>query len=456
MMRNLADQDQGAVLQRHQPQGPAADLPEGGADDLAPADLRAARPPGRPRSTTRSEPVIGLPDELPPITGLVLTSLKENELVEVPIISPLPTGQVNPLLAHWTYGLGRSVAFTSDAGRRWAKAWPDWESYAAFWSQVVRWSMRPVDRGNLTLDRPPRRGADQGRRRRPRQGQPVPQLPPDPGERRQPRPEADADRAGPDRPRPVRGDGRGRRGQRQLLREPRLPRARTDVQGVISSGVSVPYSDEYRELRSNPATLETIASLTDGQVVTWKYRPDGRIDLQRTLDAADHFRRDPQPDQPPGASPTSGRACSGWRPCLFLGDVAVRRVAPDFDRIRKPVADQWKKLRGQEVAPPVEYMEKLKSRKAEVGEQIDRSRAATRFEAPPPSDDADVPPSTSRCSTGGAAGPPARRAAGPRPRPPAWPPTARRPESPRATPTACSRPSRRSGRSARRTRASRG
>ena len=32
VMRNLADQDQGPVLQRHQPQGPAADLPEGGAD----------------------------------------------------------------------------------------------------------------------------------------------------------------------------------------------------------------------------------------------------------------------------------------------------------------------------------------------------------------------------------------------------------------------------------------
>ena len=90
-------------------------------------------------------------DELPPISGLVLTSPKENELVEIPIVSPQPTGQVNPVLAHWTYGLGRSVAFTSDAGRRWAKAWPDWSSYAAFWSQVVRWAMRPAEPGNLTL-----------------------------------------------------------------------------------------------------------------------------------------------------------------------------------------------------------------------------------------------------------------------------------------------------------------
>ena len=36
------------------------------------------------------------------------------------------------------------------------------------------------------------------------------------------------------------------------------------------------------------------------------------------------------------------------------------------------------------MVPVAEYMEKLKSRKAEVGEQIDRSRAANRYEAPPP------------------------------------------------------------------------
>ncbi len=102
-------------------------------------------------SSPLTEPVMHMTDELPPITGLVLTSPKENELVEIPIVSPQPTGQVNPVLAHWTYGLGRAVAFTSDAGRRWAKAWPDWSSYAAFWSQVARWAMRPADRGNLTL-----------------------------------------------------------------------------------------------------------------------------------------------------------------------------------------------------------------------------------------------------------------------------------------------------------------
>ena len=337
--------------------------------------------PWTPKLNHSSEPIIGI-NAVPPIWGLVLTSLKESELVEVPLTSPLPTGQTNPLLAHWTYGLGRSVAFTSDAGRRWAKAWPDWESYAAFWSQVVRWSMRPVDRGNLTLS--VRR--DEGRIKvvvdaldkdnnflnfLQIQGNVV-----DPDLKRS---TIELSQTAPGRYEAAIEDAEAVGNYFVNLGY----RGPYGVQGVISSGVSVPYSDEYRELRSNPATLETIASLTDGEVVNWKKRPDGTIDPRRTVDAIDHFRRDPKLVAPRAYTPLWPTLL--WlATVLFLGDVAVRRVAPDVDRMRKAVADQWKKLRGREVAPPVEYMEKLKSRKAEIGEQLDRSRAATRFEAPPP------------------------------------------------------------------------
>ncbi len=340
--------------------------------------------PWRPKVNYLSEPVIGLPAEVPPINGLVLTSVKENELVEVPLTSPLPAGQSNPLLAHWTYGLGRSVAFTSDAGRRWAKAWPDWESYAAFWSQVVRWSMRPVDRGNLTLS--VRR--DQGRIKvvvdaldkdnqflnfLQIQGNVVnPDLK---------RSSVELEQTAPGKYEATIEDAEASGNYFVNLGY----RGPDSIQGVISSGVSVPYSDEYRELRSNPATLETVASLTNGQVANWKYRPDGRVDLQRTIDSVDHFRRDPSLVNPPSYTDLWPNLL--WLAAvMFLGDVAVRRVAPDVARIRRTVADQWKKIRGQEVAPPVEYMEKLKGRKAEVAEQLDRSRAATRFEAPPPAD----------------------------------------------------------------------
>jgi hypothetical protein len=70
---------------------------------------------------------------------------------------------------------------------------------------------------------------------------------------------------------------------------------------------------------------------------------------------------------------------------LFLGDVAVRRIAPDMDRIKLAIANEWKMLRGQDVVKKSEFLDKLKTRKAEVDEQLDRSRFASRFEttAPP-------------------------------------------------------------------------
>ncbi len=328
-----------------------------------------------------TEPVMGLTDDIPPITGLVLTSPKENELVEIPLTSPLPAGQVNPLLAHWTYGLGRSVAFTSDAGRRWAKTWPDWSSYAAFWSQVIRWSMRPAEHGNLSLS--VRR--EEGRIKvvvdaldkdneflnfLQIQGNVVdPDLKSAPIQLVQTAPgryEATIDNA--------ESSGNyfvnlGYRGADKM-------------QGVISSGVSVPYSDEYRELRSNPTTLETVASLTEGQVNRFKNAPDGRIDMAQTLDGVDHFRRDPGLINPRAFAPLWPTLL--WlAACLFLGDVAVRRIAPDTDRIRRAITNGWQRLRGSEEAASSDYMDKLRSRKAEVGEQIERSRSTARFEQEP-------------------------------------------------------------------------
>jgi len=61
--------------------------------------------------------------------------------------SPRPSGQVvlvsdagDPLLAQWQYGLGRVVAWTSDAKGQWAKDWLGWENFPRFWLQAVRWS----------------------------------------------------------------------------------------------------------------------------------------------------------------------------------------------------------------------------------------------------------------------------------------------------------------------------
>mgnify|MGYP001827910734 CR=1 FL=1 len=73
--------------------------------------------------------------KLPAIYGQVLTYPKPgSELL-------IETAQ-GPLLVAWQYGLGRSVAFTSDLSNRWGKDWIKWTHYGKFTSQLVKWAQR--------------------------------------------------------------------------------------------------------------------------------------------------------------------------------------------------------------------------------------------------------------------------------------------------------------------------
>ena len=60
----------------------------------------------------------------------------------------LMTHQEDPLLATWRYGLGRSVAFTSDAKAKWGVLWVRWGAFNKFWSQVTRWTLRTGTRSD--------------------------------------------------------------------------------------------------------------------------------------------------------------------------------------------------------------------------------------------------------------------------------------------------------------------
>jgi Ca-activated chloride channel family protein len=43
-----------------------------------------------------------------------------------------------PLLVRWHYGLGRVIAFMSDASDRWSARWVRWQSFGTLWPQMVR------------------------------------------------------------------------------------------------------------------------------------------------------------------------------------------------------------------------------------------------------------------------------------------------------------------------------
>ncbi|MBX7257428.1 MAG: VWA domain-containing protein [Candidatus Hydrogenedentes bacterium] len=75
----------------------------------------------------------------PFLFGYVVTAPKSTAKVL------LASERGDPLLVKWQFGLGKSVAFTSDAKSRWASDWLSWPGYGKFWSQVVRDAMRLSD-----------------------------------------------------------------------------------------------------------------------------------------------------------------------------------------------------------------------------------------------------------------------------------------------------------------------
>ena len=84
-------------------------------------------------------------DRLPPITGYVLTTIKQNPLVEVLAATPRQPPPNSTIMASWTYGLGRAAVLTTDVGQRWATTWPAWDNYEKLLLQLVRRSMRSHD-----------------------------------------------------------------------------------------------------------------------------------------------------------------------------------------------------------------------------------------------------------------------------------------------------------------------
>jgi len=103
--------------------------------------------PFKPQMAASSELIRGIgASEYPQLRGYVATAQKARAE------TPLLTDKGDPLLAHWQYGLGRAVAFTSDARTKWAQDWLGWARYRQFWSQIANWSLRRLENADLTPD----------------------------------------------------------------------------------------------------------------------------------------------------------------------------------------------------------------------------------------------------------------------------------------------------------------
>jgi hypothetical protein len=103
--------------------------------------------PFKPQLRSLTEPVRGIAAaEYPTLFGYVATTPKPRAE------TPLWTEKGDPLLAHWHYGLGQAVAFTSDAKARWGKNWIAWEKYRQFWTQIAQWTLRSLENADFTTE----------------------------------------------------------------------------------------------------------------------------------------------------------------------------------------------------------------------------------------------------------------------------------------------------------------
>lgn len=75
----------------------------------------------------------------PPLRAYIGTTAKQT--AEKVLVSPYP----DPVLARWQYGLGRTVAWTSDLNGKWSKSWVEWSEFQKFWSQIISWTFPQVD-----------------------------------------------------------------------------------------------------------------------------------------------------------------------------------------------------------------------------------------------------------------------------------------------------------------------
>jgi len=140
----IAEQGKGRFYEIHNPN----DLPQVFIKETS-VILKSAiyEEPFKPQLRASSEVIRGIGgEEYPNLLGYVATSQKPR--AETPLWTP----KGDPLLAHWQYGLGRAVAFTSDARPKWARNWMGWERYKQFWSQIAQWSLRRLENADFTSD----------------------------------------------------------------------------------------------------------------------------------------------------------------------------------------------------------------------------------------------------------------------------------------------------------------
>lgn len=225
----------------------------------------------------------------------------------------------DPILASWQYGLGTSIAFTSDAQSKWARRWVPWDGFSRFWAQAARATSRRATLNDYSLKVSPSGGRGEVTlEARDRLGNPITS------------PDTAVRVSGPDGSsrevtlsQEAPGVFKGSFAAADLgsyivsVAEP----SPDGLSRVSSSGFSIPYPPEYRAFRANEPLLTRISEETNGK---------------RLAEPEEALR----PASNPGESVSEIWAWFVLFAALLLPvDVATRRVAiPVAEGVRKLVA----------------------------------------------------------------------------------------------------------------------
>ncbi len=331
----------------------------------------------QPVITQPHEILSGIAGDLPTLRGYVLTERKESPLVEVPLRSTKPAETDNAsILATWTYGLGRTAVFTTDAGNRWAEGWVNAPFYDQFFSQMVRWTMRPsnddskyniatnVKDGRIQIVVTALNADDKF----------VNFL------------DMNAIAVGPDL-KPIHVSMRQQASGRyvgELTPEQAGSYMLSIVPGggkpPITTGVTMPFSDEYRVRQANMQLLESLAAHKPLGGTAGTISASLEKDSMNQALGVDTYRK----GLPPAKSlkdiwPLAVLVGA----TMFFGDVFVRRVAIDMGLPLRMLAARLRRRSDDSKALDAEQktrLDRLRSSKNVIGDDLQRQRASTQFE----------------------------------------------------------------------------
>lgn len=254
---------------------------------------------------------------IPQLGGFVLTSAKP--LADIPLVrvseelDERGKPMLDPVLAHWQVGLGKTVAFTSGMWPRWGSDWAAWPRFSKFWAQAIRWASRQSEAAAFDVTTTVHGGKAKlqidavNKNAEAVNFMDIAGVLVTPGQDALP---LRLTQTGPGRYE-TEFDAQNR-GNYIVNLKYHMGRGTDAQSGMLQTGVSVAYSPEYSQLRPNLALLDEVRARTNGRRLS-------AGDAKAVFDRAGLPKAEKRH--------IMWENLIRWMLVLFILDVAVRRIA---------------------------------------------------------------------------------------------------------------------------------